>query len=175
MEIQASEFPVRNMIDSSLVLFQERAFKHSLVLTSEIEEGLESLIADERKIKQVLFNLLSNATKFTPEGGSIHVSAAFTGDKEFARISVKDTGIGISPENLGKLFQPFMQLDSSYTKKYEGTGLGLSLCKKIIELHGGSIWAESEVGKGSIFTFTVPNKREVAGEHAQIHYDCFET
>jgi len=118
-----------------------------------------------------MFNLLSNAVKFTPDGGSVEVNAKLAkGDTlaapaagapetmDFIEISVKDSGIGIKPEDLSKLFQTFSQIESSYTKTVEGTGLGLALTKKLVELHGGKIWVESEFGKGSKFIFVIPVK-----------------
>jgi signal transduction histidine kinase len=125
-------------------------------MTFEIAQGLDTMIGDERKIKQVLFNLLGNAVKFTPDGGRIHVEATLTGDKEFLKYSVSDSGIGISSEDQSKLFKPFQQVDTRLTRKYKGTGLGLSLCKQIVELHGGRIWVANEAGKGSNFIFVMP-------------------
>ena len=125
-------------------------------MTVEIAEGLETIIGDERKIKQVLFNLLSNAVKFTPNGGSIRVEATLPDDKDFVTFSVSDTGIGISADDQNKLFAPFQQLDTTLTRKHKGTGLGLNLCKKFVELHGGKIWVESGAGKGSNFIFIIP-------------------
>jgi signal transduction histidine kinase len=111
---------------------------------------------DERKIKQILLNLLSNAVKFTPEGGRIGIMARQANGS--VEISVSDTGIGIAAEDQPKVFEEFRQVGSDNTKKIEGTGLGLTLAKKFVELHGGKIWVESEVGKGSTFTFTLPEK-----------------
>jgi PAS domain S-box-containing protein len=156
MELELSTFPIKGLIASSLILFREKVYKHNLTMTSTIQDGLEKMTGDERKIKQVLFNLMSNAAKFTPDGGSIHVSASLTEHKDFVKISVQDTGIGISAPNQATLFQPFKQLDSSYAKKYQGTGLGLTLCNSIVKLHGGKIVVESELGKGSTFSFLVP-------------------
>ena len=112
------------------------------------------IIADKTKIKQVALNLLANAMKFTPDGGSVGITASRHGGE--VRVAVWDTGIGISPEDCGKLFQPFLQLDNTRTRKYEGTGLGLHLSRKFVELHGGRIWVESAPGKGSRFSFTLP-------------------
>jgi CheY-like chemotaxis protein len=129
------------------------------------------IAADERKLKQIMFNLLSNAMKFTPDGGSVRVSArraqkqetsgfpdfgAFELRENLIEISAADTGIGIKAEDMPKLFKEFSQIESPYTKNYEGTGLGLALTKRFVELHGGSIWVESEYGKGSRFVFTIP-------------------
>ena len=108
---------------------------------------------DERKIKQVLLNLLSNALKFTPEGGRIDVRAGLVDG--MAEISVADTGVGIAPEDQEAVFEEFRQVGTSVAKQ-EGTGLGLTLCRKFVELHGGRIWVDSQVGVGSTFTFTIP-------------------
>lgn len=145
-------------------MFKEKAMKHNIKVEADVEEGIENIIADERKIKQVMFNLLSNAFKFTPDGGSMRVTARRTRDEgrerradfDYIEISVEDTGIGISPDDQKRLFQPFQQLEIALSKKYPGTGLGLAICKSIVELHGGKIWVESEVGKGSRFIFTIP-------------------
>ena len=111
-------------------------------------------MGDERKVKQVLLNLLSNAVKFTPEGGRIGLKAGRTDG--MVEISVTDTGIGIAPEDQAAIFEEFRQVGSDETRKQEGTGLGLTLAKKFVELHGGRIWVESEPGRGSTFTFTLP-------------------
>jgi signal transduction histidine kinase len=110
---------------------------------------------DERKVRQVVLNLLSNAIKFTPEGGRIEVGAV---PKDgFVEVSVSDTGIGIAPEDQEKVFEEFRQVGTA--KKIEGTGLGLTLCRKFVELHGGRIWVKSQEGVGSTFTFTIPVRR----------------
>jgi len=128
-------------------------------LKSELDlwrRGKNTNVGDERKIKQILLNLLSNAVKFTPEGGRIGINARQADGS--VEISVSDTGIGISPEDQAKIFEEFRQVGSNYAHKTEGTGLGLTLAKKFVELHGGRIWVESEVGKGSTFSFTLPER-----------------
>jgi signal transduction histidine kinase len=115
--------------------------------------------ADRGRVRQVLLNLLSNAIKFTPDGGRIMVAAGPVNGGSQVRIAVTDTGIGIAPEDQPKLFQEFSQLDASASRKYEGTGLGLALSRRLIELHGGAIGVESEMGKGSTFWFTLPQAR----------------
>jgi signal transduction histidine kinase len=133
---------------------RERATKHGITLEVDIDKRLGDYTGDERKIKQILLNLLSNAVKFTPVGGRIGIDARqIDGAVE---ISVSDTGIGIAPEDQPRIFEEFRQVGSDYAHKTEGTGLGLTLAKKFVELHGGKIWVESEVGKGSTFTFTLP-------------------
>ncbi len=157
MELDLSQFDLKTLIEGSLVMFKEKAMKHRIKVAIDIDEGISDINADERKIKQVVFNLLSNAMKFTPDGGSVSVTAQVSKDrKDYIEISIEDSGIGISPEDQKRLFQPFQQLESTLTKEHQGTGLGLNLCKKIVELHDGMIWVKSEVGKGSEFAFVIP-------------------
>ena len=133
---------------------RERATRHSVTVDVDVDERLGEFVGDERKIKQILLNLLSNAVKFTPEGGRIGIHARQSNGA--VEISVTDTGIGIAPEDQPRIFEEFRQVGSDYEHKSEGTGLGLTLAKKFVELHGGRIWVESEVGKGATFTFTLP-------------------
>jgi signal transduction histidine kinase len=121
-----------------------------------VDERLGEVRADERKIRQVVLNLLSNAIKFTPEGGRIEVGAVSKDGS--VEISVSDTGIGIAPEDQEAVFEEFRQVGTA-EKKAEGTGLGLTLCRKLIELHGGKIWVKSQLRQGSTFTFTIPARR----------------
>ncbi|MBA7582815.1 Non-motile and phage-resistance protein [subsurface metagenome] len=123
-------------------------------LDIEIEEGLPLVHADKAKVSEVLLNLLGNSAKFTPDGGKLKIEAVREGD--WCQVSVIDDGIGIKTEDQEKIFEPFYQLDNPQTQKKEGTGLGLRIAKQIIEKHGGQIWVESEYGKGSRFTFTLP-------------------
>lgn len=163
MELETGEFDLGQLVIGSLGLFREKALKHNIKLTSELGEDLGIITADERKIKQVMFNLVGNAMKFTPDGGAVMVNArrakcqAPGQDGDCIEISVDDTGIGISDKDLKKLFQPFQQIDSALSRQYAGTGLGLKLCKDFVELHGGRIWVESEAGKGSRFMFAIPS------------------
>jgi signal transduction histidine kinase len=133
---------------------RERATRHGIVIDVTTDERLGDFVGDERKIKQILLNLLSNAVKFTPEGGRIGIDARQSNGS--VEISVTDTGVGIAPEDQPKIFEEFRQVGSDYAQKVEGTGLGLTLTKKFVELHGGKIRFESEIGKGSRFTFTLP-------------------
>jgi signal transduction histidine kinase len=119
-----------------------------------VDPGVGDVLADERKVKQILLNLLSNAVKFTPEGGWVGLTAT-VGDGVIT-ITVRDTGIGIAPEDQATIFEEFRQVGRDNARKQEGTGLGLTLAKKFVELHGGRIWVESQVGQGSTFTFTLP-------------------
>ena len=154
MELELTAFDLPAAIDNALTLVRERASRHGIALVQTVEGGVGELIADERKVKQILLNLLSNAVKFTPEGGRVSVRAALANGS--VEISVSDTGIGIAPEDQEAIFEEFRQVGSDYARKREGTGLGLPLAKRFVELHGGAIWVKSEVGSGSTFTFTVP-------------------
>jgi CheY-like chemotaxis protein len=128
--------------------------------------GLQNIRADKSKFKQILYNLLSNAVKFTQEGGEISVSSRLaeyppeargeTLPHQFIEIAVADTGIGIRKEDQAHIFEEFRQVDSSYSRQFQGTGLGLALSRRLVELHGGKLWVESELGQGSTFTFTLP-------------------
>ena len=155
MELDLGSFDLPSAIDNALTLIKERAGRHGINLASEIDPALSGMNADERKFKQILLNLLSNAVKFTPEGGRVTVSAKPV-NKDTIEFGVTDTGIGIAPEDCEAVFEEFRQVGTDYTKKAEGTGLGLALTKKFVELHGGKIWVTSEVGKGSTFAFTLP-------------------
>jgi signal transduction histidine kinase len=154
MELNLSKFDLPTAIDNALTLIRERAMRHSIALAAEVDPQLGELNADERKLKQILLNLLSNAVKFTPEGGSITVGARLKGD--MIEIAVTDTGIGIAPEDHAAVFEEFKQVGTDYTRKAEGTGLGLALTRRLVELHGGAMRLESEPGKGSTFAFTLP-------------------
>jgi len=156
MELERSEFSLKELLEGSLFMFKEKAMKHGIKLTTDVPENLSLISGDERKIKQVVFNLLSNAMKFTPDGGSVGIKAEKSDDN--VRVTVWDTGIGIKPEEINKLFKPFQQLDSTLSKTVKGTGLGLNLSMKFLELHDGRIWVESEYGKGSRFIFEIPRE-----------------
>ncbi|MFA5157174.1 MAG: ATP-binding protein [Candidatus Omnitrophota bacterium] len=163
MELEPENLSLKkDVLEPSLVLLQEKARKHNVCLSLNVEPQADiDIVADPKKLKQIIFNLLTNAVKFTPGGGSVKVSARRSGGTQtadFIEISVKDTGIGIKPADLSKLFQTFSQIESAYSKTVEGTGLGLALTKKLVELHGGKIWVESEFGKGSKFIFAIPVK-----------------
>ena len=156
MELEVSEFDLPGAIENTITLVRERAVRRGITLGRVIDERLGSIRADERKVKQVLLNLLSNALKFTPEGGKIDVRAAV--NDGVAEISVMDSGIGISPEDQEAVFEEFRQVGTA-SKKIEGTGLGLAISRKFIELHGGRICVSSKVGSGSTFSFTLPVQR----------------
>ncbi len=154
MELESAKFDLPMAIENALTLIRERATSHGISLNREVDKRLADFVGDERKFKQILLNLLSNAVKFTPEGGNIEVKAGLA--NESAEISVSDTGVGIALEDQGTIFEEFRQVGNDYAQKREGTGLGLTLTKKFVEMHGGKIWVESEQGKGSTFTFTLP-------------------
>jgi signal transduction histidine kinase len=154
MDLEVATFYLPDAIENALLLIRERASRHGIKLDRSIDERLGDFNADERKVKQVLVNLLSNAVKFTPEGGQIKVEAGL-GDHAVI-ISVTDTGIGIAKQDQEAIFEEFRQASGSYAHKREGTGLGLTLTRRFVEMHGGKIWVESELGKGSKFSFTLP-------------------
>jgi len=157
LELNPADFELVTAIDDAMLLINERALRKGLRLEREIAVDLGTVHADERKVKQVLLNLLSNAVKFTREGGTITVAASREADE--VRIAVRDTGIGIAPEDQEIIFEEFRQVGGDYTRKQEGTGLGLALARRFVDLHGGRLWVESEPGRGSTFTFTLPVAR----------------
>jgi signal transduction histidine kinase len=153
MDLELTDFHLPTALDNALTLVRERAGRRSITLESTVDQQIGEVRADERKIRQVVLNLLSNAIKFTPEGGRIEVAAV--PKDAFVEVSVSDTGVGIAPEDQEAVFEEFRQVGAA-EKKAEGTGLGLTLCRKFIELHGGRIWVKSAVGAGSTFTLTLP-------------------
>lgn len=181
MELDVREFSLRELVKSATGMFREKTIAHNIRLEYSFDDSMDAIIADQRKLKQIMVNLLSNAVKFTPDGGSVQVIARNVESQEvrkqmtsarkhlspselngkFIEISVVDTGIGINKEDIPKLFQPFQQLESPYQKRYGGAGLGLFLTKRLVELHGGRIRAESENGRGSRFTFSIPIRSNV--------------
>jgi signal transduction histidine kinase len=154
MELELSDFDLPAVLDNALTLVKERAQRHGIALGKRVDPALGTVRADERKVKQIMLNLLSNAVKFTPEGGRVSVAAKPNGTA--IEISVSDTGIGIAPEDQQAVFEEFKQVGRDYTRKAEGTGLGLALTRRFVELHGGTIGLTSAPGKGSTFTFTLP-------------------
>jgi signal transduction histidine kinase len=155
MELELTDFDLPMAIDNALTLVRERAARRGIVLHTTVDQRVRQIQADERKVRQVLLNLLSNAIKFTPEGGRIGVQARLVNGS--VEVSVSDTGVGIAPEDQEAVFEEFRQVGTA-DKKVEGTGLGLALSRKFIELHGGKIWVKSQVGHGSTFTFTMPER-----------------
>jgi signal transduction histidine kinase len=165
MELELSRVDIRELVENSLVMVKEKCLKHKIDLTHQISADFENLkvMADERKLRQALFNLLSNAVKFTPDGGKIEVEAKREGEE--IQVSVSDTGMGIKPEDQRRIFGEFEQVETKMGPKQHGTGLGLALTQRLVTLHGGRIWVESEgEGKGSIFAFTIPLTLEEQGK-----------
>jgi signal transduction histidine kinase len=166
LELTPSEFNIKTLLRNSLAMFKEKTLTHAIKLSTHLRGIPAKITADERKIKQIMYNLLSNAIKFTPDGGKVTVAAELCRlrvDEEYApsregiKISVTDTGIGIQPEDLERIFNPFEQVDQTTSRQFQGTGLGLSLSKRLVELHGGRIWASSDgMGKGSSFRMIIP-------------------
>ena len=172
MELELGEVEIRPLAAGSLVLVRERAHKNGIPLAETVDSRVPSTIrADERKLKQIIYNLLTNAVKFTPAGGSVTLSVAPAEGvhppaaipppavplPECLMIAVSDTGIGLKEGDLERIFDPFIQADGSSARRFEGTGLGLSLTRKLVELHGGTIWAESRgEGMGSVFRVLLP-------------------
>ena len=154
MELDVTRFDLPSAMSNAMTLVRGRAERHGIRLSSDISAEVSSYDGDERKFKQIVLNLLTNAVKFTPEGGSVTLGAQrMNGAYVF---SVKDTGVGIAPEDQQAVFEEFKQVGRDYDKKAEGTGLGLALTKRLVELHGGRIRLDSIVGKGSTFTFELP-------------------
>jgi two-component system, NtrC family, sensor kinase len=153
LELELGRFHLPTALDNALTLVRERATRHGITLTHTVDERLGNIVADERKVKQILVNLLSNAVKFTPEGGRVGLTA--TAAESVVTIAVSDTGIGIAPEDQAAVFEEFRQVGRDDTRTQEGTGLGLTLAKRFVELHGGRIWVQSQVGQGSTFSFTL--------------------
>jgi PAS domain S-box-containing protein len=153
MELDVSEFDLPGAIESTLTLVRERASRRAIAMVHEVDARLGTVHADEHKVKQVLLNLLSNALKFTPEGGRIEVRAGLC--DSMAQIAVADTGVGIALEDQAAVFEEFRQVGTA-AKKIEGTGLGLAISRKFVEMHGGRIWVDSRPGAGAVFTFTLP-------------------
>ncbi|MBZ0273589.1 response regulator [bacterium] len=157
MELEPSDVNIGELLEGSLIMIREKAHNRGVAVKVDLDPDVagKRFLADERKLKQIVYNLLSNAAKFTPGGGSITLSATRS-DGEL-RIHVKDTGIGILPEDQERIFLAFEQVDSSYARQVQGTGLGLTLCRNLVELHGGRIGVESQgEGTGSTFWFTIP-------------------
>jgi len=154
MEFNSETFPFDDILESVKNVLGNMIKKKEQTFIANVPGDLPLICADKTRLKQILYNLLSNAVKFTPEGGSITMTASYN-DSDFF-FEVEDTGIGIKEEDMDNLFKEFVQLDSSYSRQHEGTGLGLALTKRLVQMHGGSIWAESEYGKGSKFNFTLP-------------------
>jgi signal transduction histidine kinase len=159
MELQPKEFDVPSTIEEVNMLLASMAVKKRIDISTDLADNTIVIEADKTKFKQVLYNLLSNSLKFTPNNGTVVVSANVK--DEMLYVSVKDSGMGIAKEDIGAIFSPFRQLEEMSSKVQQGTGLGLTLVKRFVEMHGGEIWVDSEIGKGSTFTFTMPLKSDI--------------
>jgi signal transduction histidine kinase len=155
VELEIATLSLREALERGAVMVRERAARSDVRLSLELAPDVDLVEGDERRLRQVVFNLLSNAVKFTPPGGSITVATERGTDE--VRVSVTDTGPGIAPEDQQRIFEEFQQTDVGVQQR-EGTGLGLALSKRLVELHGGRLWVESELGHGSRFVFTLPSK-----------------
>ena len=162
MELEVCPVAIDAVCKASLQLIGQHALKKRIKVSSTLDTAVTIVEADERRLKQILINLLTNAVKFTPEGGEIGLAVRGDREKQLVHLTVWDTGIGIAEEEMKRLFQPFVQLDSSLSRKYTGTGLGLVLVRRLVEMHGGSVAVESQEGKGSRFTVSLPWQEETA-------------
>jgi signal transduction histidine kinase len=153
VELEIASFSLEDALERGVSMVKERAMQNGVGVTLDARRSAGTVEADERRISQVVFNLLSNAVKFTPQGGSVVVSTSRVNGE--VRVSVADTGPGIAAEDQARIFEEFQQTDVG-ARQPEGTGLGLALSKRLIELHGGRIWVDSELGSGSMFTFALP-------------------
>jgi signal transduction histidine kinase len=170
LALEPTVIKLRVLLERSLVMIKEKALKRAIMIATDLKNIPETITADERKLKQIIYNLLSNAIKFTPDGGKICLRATRLtltegwraelpklATRDAIEISVEDTGIGLKQEDLIRIFNPFEQVENSASRRYQGTGLGLSLTRSLVELHGGRVWAESDgEGKGCTFTVLLP-------------------
>jgi PAS domain S-box-containing protein len=180
LELDISTVTVNNLCKSSLAFIQQKALKQQIQVDLHLSPGVSCMVIDERRMRQVLINLLSNAVKFTSSGGRVSLSinlwdqGADGIDMAGVSLAVTDTGIGIDSADHQRVFEPFVQLDSSLNRNFEGTGLGLALARQIVELHGGQIRLKSEVGKGSCFTIYLPHNCLIPAEDDQ-HLSTFDS
>jgi signal transduction histidine kinase len=148
------------LVERTLSPFRAMAARHNI--RAEIPGGLPVIWGDPDKLEQILTNLVGNAIKYSPSGGDVVVSVSVDDDE--VRVSVRDQGIGMSPRDMGQLFEKFYRVDRDEVRRAGGTGLGLYITRRLVEMHGGRIWAESWTGAGSVFSFTLPGRSELAGE-----------
>jgi signal transduction histidine kinase len=159
MELELGPMVVADVLENGLTMVRERAVRHGIRLALSVEPAVGSIQADERKVKQIVYNLLANAVKFTPDGGRVEVTAYQVDG--WAEVVVSDTGIGIAPEDQERIFGEFEQVARRSAQAPEGTGLGLALSRRFVELHGGRLWVESQLQVGSRFSFTLPSAQPV--------------
>ena len=164
MELFAEDIDLPGTLEYCMTMFREKAGNHRIKMTLSAGDAPKIIRADLRKLKQIMINLLSNALKFTPDGGEVQVAAST--ENSLVLISVKDSGIGFNPEDMERIFAPFERAGEDGNKNIEGTGLGLSMVKRLVELHGGRVWAESAPGEGSVFYFTLPIETESASSES---------
>jgi PAS domain S-box-containing protein len=162
MDMNVENFDIDELFNEVTLLIDSHVAQKNIFMDSSVNAELPAINADKIKVKQILYNLIGNAVKFTPEGGKITMSAMRAGP--MIRVEVADTGIGISRENQELLFQPFVQIESALNRTYGGTGLGLSIVKNYLDMHNGNIWVESELGKGSTFVFEIPIEANIRSE-----------
>jgi signal transduction histidine kinase len=160
-ELHEEAIDIRDAINGCLRLVETQAERGKIRLSSAIEEGIPRVRADDRRLRQVLINLLSNAVKFTPEGGRVWLSCFRRGNQ--LAIAISDSGIGMAPEDIPKALEPFGQIDSKISRKYEGTGLGLPLAKHLVEVHSGTLAVESRINAGTTVTILLPRERLIEG------------
>lgn len=158
IELYYETVDISGVIEDVQRVLSPLSSEKSFSIETNIEPGLKTIIADKVKLKQILYNILNNAIKFSSEGGNVYITAGF--QEGMLEISVKDEGIGINEADYEKVFQPFLQVDESISRKHGGVGLGLALVKKFVELHGGKVWVKASPGKGSTFTFRIPKLPE---------------
>lgn len=167
VELDIKSLDIRKTVEQVASTFQPAITRKGLTLTLSFDDDVPHVYADEEKVKQILLNLISNAVKFTAEGGiviqaGLSSRGVIPGESPlFAQLCIEDTGVGIKEEDIEKLFDKFSQLDMSTIRQYEGTGLGLSIARGLVVLHKGVIWVSSAIGKGSRFCFTLPIKKEL--------------
>ena len=156
MVLAPEDFSLLSMIDGVRTVGETLAAQQGkqIIVRAEVEPPLDCVTADPGRVRQVLYNLVSNAVKFTPDGGTVSICAHQKGEEVV--VFVRDTGIGVAPQDQERIFEAFQQIDSSASRAYPGTGLGLALVRKLVELHGGRVSVESALGAGSTFSFTLP-------------------
>jgi signal transduction histidine kinase len=165
IEIHREKFDLNKVFEEIREVMTSQAAAKSIDLQITSNENNLTVFADRRMIKQIIFNLVDNAMKFTPQNGNVSITAKISNENKIL-VSVSDTGIGIPENKIEEIFDPFIQVDGSTKRSYGGIGLGLSIVKKYVEMHGGDVWVESKIGEGSIFMFTLPIKQKVI---------CFES